>query len=71
MTILAAGLNQPIATLIVLEEMAGKTRIVVHTEVFVPFEVAMTCAARYSYPINYFFDVILVSELDAVAVNIF
>jgi hypothetical protein len=71
MAILAAGLNQPIATLIVLEEMARKTRIVVHTEVFIPFEVAVTRTARNSYPVNYFFDVILVSELDTAVVDIF
>jgi hypothetical protein len=71
MAILAAGLNQPIATFIVLEEMTRKTRIVVHTEVFVPFEVAVARAARNSYPVNYFFDVILVSELDTAVVDIF
>ncbi len=71
MAILAAGLHQLAITFIILKEMARKTRIVVHTEVFVPFEVAVTRAARDSYSVNNFCNVILVSELDTAIVDIF
>ncbi|MBA7683846.1 hypothetical protein ES703_92231 [subsurface metagenome] len=71
MAILAAGLNQSAVSLSISKEMARKTYIGVHIEVFVPFEVAVTRAARNSYPVNYFFDVIFVSELDTAVVDIF
>jgi hypothetical protein len=52
------------------EEVARKTCIGVDIEVFVPFEVAMTHATRDIHSVNYFRNMILVSELNAVIVKI-
>jgi hypothetical protein len=70
MTILAAGLHKGAFTFTALEEMACKTYIIVHVEVLISFKAAVTCAARDLYPVNYFFDVIPVSEPDSTMVDI-
>ena len=68
--IFTAGLNQTAIGLSIPKEMACKTYIVVHIEVFVPFEVAMTRATRDFYSSDNFFNVIFMSELDTIVVDI-
>ena len=43
--ICAARLNRTAVAPIALKEVAGKSGIIVHGEVFVPFEMAVACAA--------------------------
>jgi hypothetical protein len=50
--------------------MACEANVLVHIEVFVSFEMAMAHAARDSYPVNYFPDMLIVGELDIDVVNI-
>ena len=70
MTIRAMCLSQSFFCLALFEEMAGKTDIVVHIEVFISFKMAMAHAARDSYPIHHFSDVVFVGELDLDVVNV-
>ena len=49
--------------------MARKTRVVVHTEMLVALEMAVTRGARDGDAVNLFIDVILVCKLDAFVVD--
>jgi hypothetical protein len=69
-TAFAIGLNNFAVTLFALEEMACKTYIIVHAEVLISFKATVTCATRDSYPVDYFFDMIPVGELDSTVVDI-
>jgi hypothetical protein len=66
MAILTTGLHQPF---VILKEMARKTYIVVYTEVFVSFEMAMAGATRDSYTVNHLCNVTFVSELNTLIVD--
>ena len=70
-TIPAVCLNQALIRSTFSEKMTGVTSIVVHAEVFVAFEMAMTRVASDGDPINRFFNVIGVGELDAIIVDRF
>ena len=54
----------------IAEEMAGETDVFVNTEMLIALEVAVTNTARDIYSIDHCFHVILVSELNAVEVDI-
>jgi len=68
--ICTARLYQSFVGLIVPKEMACKTYIVVHIEMFISLKVAVTRATCDSYSIDNFCDVIFVSELDTLVVGI-
>ncbi len=63
--ICAARLNRTAAGPVALEEVARKAGIVVHGEVFVPFEMAVACATGYFYPMDVLSNMVVVGEFDA------
>jgi len=70
-TALAIGLDNLAVTLIALEKMACKTYIAVQTEVLISYDMAVTCAARDTYPVNDICDMVLMCELYTMVVDIF
>jgi hypothetical protein len=71
MAILATGLHQSTTTFIILKEMARKTYIIIHIEMFIAFKVTVACTARDCYSVNYLCDMIFMSEFNTIVIDLF
>jgi hypothetical protein len=62
--------DHPGTTVVAPEEMTRKTYNTIYVEVFIPFEMAVACAARDSYPPNLFRYVIIVRKPDTSVIDV-